>query len=326
MSRNFAKRLAVKGALLYRESYQHLLWLGLLSVLLLLFIGINMAYLERYRSHGVLTFDEAAYVSTAMTYATALKLSIGQWLRALFSPLSYAPLLPIMTSLGLYVFGSTESVALNVTIGIGALLLILVYHFSSWLSGRAVGLLTVLAISVINEVQASITSFMFASPTALFFVGALYAYLRSENFLKRGWSFLFGLSLACMVLSRTMAVAFLPAFALVGGFYLFYERSQWKIKWRHVGLAAGVFLAVALPWYVRNAAAIFGYLTSYGYGTHVAEYDPFGSPLSWIWLKSRLYYLIDNCGFLGVAIIVLGLISDGVRRYILLKKGLSITH
>ena len=96
-----------------------------------------------------------------------------------------------------------------------------IYRFAECISGRAIGLLALLLVAALNEVQTYTTSFMFAIPTTLFFVSTIYCYSHSKNFTNQWWSSLLGLSLALMVLSRTMAIAFLPAFVLVGGFYFF---------------------------------------------------------------------------------------------------------
>ncbi|WP_241018482.1 hypothetical protein [Paraburkholderia sp. Tr-20389] len=115
-------------------------------------------------------------------------------------------------------------------------------------------------------------SFQFVSATTFFYFAAFVFFAFSDGYRRTPYAILVGVALGGMILSRTMALAFLPAFAFAFLVYLFLVRGFSRVVFRNIVLSIVAFAVVAGPWYVKNFQSVFGYLFSFGYGAHAAEY------------------------------------------------------
>jgi hypothetical protein len=126
---------------------------------------------------------------------------------------------------------------------------------------------------------------------------AVWALFSSEHLTNR-WTYAYGLGIACMALSRTMAFAFVPGLLLAGAIMCGRDRRSW---W---GLARAVTVAfvVAGPWYVLQREAIFGYLLDYGYGPRAGLFGS-GGPMD------RLAFRFDRIsGDIGTSLTTTALV------------------
>ena len=131
---------------------------------------------------------------------------------------------------------------------------------------------------------------------------------RSDHLLSRRWSIALGLFLGLTALARTMALAFLPALILAMAIAVAVgpERGRRAVN---AVLAAGVGLAVALPWYWVNWSRVYEYLTSFGYGSRAREYgtsEPFFSRAAW---RLTSQYVVHSVYLPFVVLMVVGAVT-----------------
>lgn len=139
-----------------------------------------------------------------------------------------------------------------------------------------------LSISVVSS-----RSFQYSTGVAAFMALAMWALSASDGGRKRAQMVAFGVAVGAMLLSRTMAVSFLPAVALAAVIVVRRNRDGW----RNLALSAAVTILVAGPWWWIQWGPITDYLYENAYGDR-AHY--WGSvPLSARWDDHVRYYGSD---------------------------------
>ncbi|MFL9952494.1 glycosyltransferase family 39 protein [Paraburkholderia nemoris] len=295
----------------------------LFAALLVLFIYQSVHWLVKYRFGQSLDIDESGYLALSVAFAKA-KIYGGWtgWWHALSAPLGFAPLVPVVASLAMVAFGVNENYGFlcNVGFAVGTLALMFVVLRRSSLPHAL--LACILLASLSNFVVFS-RGFQFVTATTFFFFASFACFVLSDGFRRSSYSALVGAALGCMILSRTMALAFLPAFAFSFLIYLYLARGFSRETLKNIVLSIIVFLIVALPWYVRNFSSVFGYLFSFGYGAHAAEYGHSQGVFTWANLSLRFRWIFVQMRlphfFFIVPIFLVGLSSVLLRR----KRGVT---
>ncbi|CAD6542161.1 ArnT family glycosyltransferase [Paraburkholderia sabiae] len=295
----------------------------LFAALLALFIYQSVHWLIEYRFGQSLDIDESGYLALSVAFAKA-KIYGGWtgWLRALSAPLGFAPMAPIVASLAMIGFGVNENYGFlcNVGFAVGTLVLMFVVLRRSSLLHA---LLACILLASLSDFVVFSRGFQFVTPTTFFFFASFACFVLSDGFRLSSYSALVGAALGCMILSRTMAVAFLPAFAFSFLLYLYLARGFSRETLKNILLSVIVFLIVALPWYIRNFASVFGYLFSFGYGAHAAEYGHSQGIFTWANLSLRFRWIFVQMRlphfFFVVPIFLIGLLSVLIGR----KRGVT---
>jgi 4-amino-4-deoxy-L-arabinose transferase-like glycosyltransferase len=252
-------------------------WVQALAVIsvTLLFLLLNLQWMERYRYGGVLDIDEAGYLGYSTAYAKAwVGGGLKAWLNAVNAPGAHAPLLPALTSFLLAASGFSLNVGMLTNTFVACALILVVHALCRMLGGGAfLPFAAGVFLATLPAVVDYSRNYQFAMLAALTYAGTMLAIIKSDGFTKRAWSVWAGVFLACLILSRTMTVAFLPCFGLAALFAIWSRGGlRDKAVWRNVGWAALAFFLVALTWYARHYKSVFEYLFSFGYGANAAEY------------------------------------------------------
>jgi len=290
----------------------------LFVALLALFTYQSVHWLVEYRFGQSLDIDESGYLALAVAFAKA-KIYGGWtgWLRALSAPLGFAPMAPIAASLAMIAFGVNENYGLLCNVGFAVCTLILMFVVLRR-SSLPHALLACILLASLSDFVVFSRGFQFVTATTFFFFAGFACFVLSDGFRRSSYSALVGAALGCMILSRTMALAFLPAFAFSFLVYLYLTRGFSRETIKNIVLSIIVFLIVALPWYVRNFASVFGYLFSFGYGAHAAEYGHSQGVFTWANLSLRFRWIFVQMRlphfFFIVPLFIIGLASVLVRR------------
>ncbi|WP_020069846.1 ArnT family glycosyltransferase [Paraburkholderia caledonica] len=268
----------------------HLLFIFLLGF----FVYQNVEWVIKYRFDQSLDIDESGYLAVAVAFAKA-KMNGGWtgWWHAISAPLGFAPLVPLIASLVFIAFGINENLGFvcNIAFAVGTLVLMFVAaHRVSSLFGLVA---SILLASLPNFVMFS-RSFQFVSATTFFFFAAYVFFVFSEGFSRRRYAMLSGMALGAMILSRTMALAFLPAFAFSFLVYFYRVRGFSREICKNIVASILACLLVAMPWYLENFRSVFGYLFSFGYGSHAAEYGHSQGIFTLANWKARLDVIISQ--------------------------------
>jgi hypothetical protein len=250
-------------------------------------VVLHVVWLVRFRQGYVVEWDESGYMQFALSNFDALH-DHGPWTfaKTVGGRGGYGPLLPLVTSLSYPVLGR----------GVFGSLLVLPLFFAG-LVGATFGLArrlvpdrwAVLAAVVVAGMPAVIDYarlYHFALPATACMTAALWALLRSEGLSRPGWSAAFGLFVALTLLSRTMTVAYIPAFLLATGAQFLAGDTALRVRLRNVAIVAGATVLVAGPWYIRNFHSVWGGLAGSGYGEDSVQYGRHYPIASWgFWTK-----------------------------------------
>jgi len=257
-------------------------WAIVVAVGCLVLAAIHLWWVVSYRDGFPLNVDEAGY--TAIGVNNYLGFENGGphgWWDVVQSQAPNAPLLPAVTSLVLVISPGVMQ-GFGVLIAFGALLTLATYGIGERLAGPRLGALAALAVATSQGTFLFTREYIFALPTAAFLSCSVYALLRSDGMRSRWWSIACGAALGLMLLSRTMAVAFVPGVLVTGAIVLLVRRRDdlWP-RLLNLGLAIVAGALVAATWYWKNLDPVVDYLTSFGYGEQAQYYGEEHSTLSW---------------------------------------------
>jgi 4-amino-4-deoxy-L-arabinose transferase-like glycosyltransferase len=285
----------------------------------LLLAGLNLWWVLTYRQGFPLNVDEAEYTSIALNdHLGYLNGGLHGWWSTIQTQAPNAPLVPAITSV-LLLLKSSVMDGFVVLIGFYALLTIATYGIGERLAGPRLGALSALVVATSEGAILFTREYIFALPTAALLSCAVYALLRSEHMRARRWAIACGIAIGLLLLTRTMAVAFVPglfAAALVG--MLVGDRSDLQQRFVNLGLTIASAVIVAATWYFHNLQSVVDYLTNYGYGSQSSSYGAQHSILSWGRFRGvveRMTYndlLVPLAGLVLLALIALAVLS--VRR------------
>jgi hypothetical protein len=280
----------------------------------LLLAAMDAWWVVSHRHGYPLDIDEAGYTTFAVSDYLGLRDGgLHGWWSAVQTQARFAPLLPALTSWTMVIHPSVLA-GFFVLIVLAVLLVLVTYAIGEKLAGPRLGALAAFAVATSQGLFGFTREYVFALPTALFLSCAVYALLCSHGLRERRWSIVCGACLGLMLLSRTMAFAFLPgilvAAVLAAGLR---GRADWKNRLVNLGLLVLTGSAVAATWYWRNLDSAFEYLTSYGYGTQSQYFGDEHALISWGRIKGVLERMIVFDLLLPMTLLLLaGLVAGGV--------------
>lgn len=297
-------------------------WLLVIALGCLLLVALDAWWLLEHRHGYPLDVDESGYTTFALNDYLGLKNGgLHGWWEAVQNQSRFAPLLPAITSWTLLINPGILA-GFFVLIGFAVLLVFASYGIGGRLAGPRLGALVALAVATSQGLFAFTREYVFALPTAAFLSCAVFALLHSDGLRVRRWASACGACLGLMLLSRTMAFAFLPG--LLGAALLtavLRGRGDMKNRLINLGLLLMAGTAVAATWYWRNLEPAFEYLTSYGYGAQSQYFGDQHALVSWGRLKAILERMIVFDLLLPMTVLLLvGVVAGGVMAVRGLRK------
>lgn len=244
--------------------------------------ALNLWWILTYRDGYPFDIDEAGYTAFGLVDYIALdRGGIAAWWDAIQGQPTFAPLIPALTSLLVWIHPGVLN-GFAVLTGFMVLLAMATYGIGSRLAGPRLGALAAVAAATLPGTFVFSREYTFALPVAALLACAVYALLRSDGLRSRRWAIACGLALGLMLLSRTMAIVFVPG-VLAAALPAMLIRSDGDIGRRFVNGALLIFTAVAVAatWYARNLGSALDYLTNYGYGRQAKFYGEQHAPVSW---------------------------------------------
>lgn len=257
-------------------------WALIVALGCVLMAAIHMWWVVKFRHNFPLNVDENGYMAIGVNNFLGFENGgLHGWWDVVQSQAPNAPLLPAVTSLVL-IFSPGILQGFGVLIAFGALLTLATYGIGERLAGPRLGALAALAVATSQGTFLFTREYIFALPTAAFLACAVYALLRSDGMRGRWWSIACGAALGLMLLSRTMAVAFVPGVLVVAALMILVRRRDdlWP-RVLNLGLAILAMALVAATWYWNNLDPVVDYLTNFGYGEQAQYYGEDQSTLSW---------------------------------------------
>lgn len=268
---------------------------------------VSILWLWSQRSAGLLDADESRYIADALRFADA----VGDGPAALIAAVgrtSTAPLVPLM-SLPFTLLGIDRPLSAFL---IQPVLLIVSSCCIASITAKVASPRFAVGSGVLFSTSApallAVLSYQYGLAVVAFAGVALAALLSSDRGTNRRIWWV-GPACAAMMLSRTMALAFLPALAVASFAAVWPNRHG--VRRLVVSLFVGVLIAA--PWYLNQREAVFEYLFEYGYGERSGSYGPSG-------LIGRLTGLVGTVvGEFGVIVtcaVVVGAVMLAVRAVV----------
>jgi hypothetical protein len=262
-----------------------------LAVIVIAFLWVNVQWLRDYRFDQSLDIDEAGYITYATVYARSLiGGGINAWLHAINGPGAHGPVVPAISSLILAMAHLDINYAFLTNPILGCIVLLLTYAVTRKISNpQSAALIATLIVATTPGFVDYARAFQFAMQAAVCYIIAAWAVINSNSYTSKRFAVIAGMALGFMIMSRTMTIAFLPAFALASLGLIFMEGNQRNAKtWTGVAIATCAFFLTALTWYAQHYKDVFEYLFSFGYGAHASEYGKNTGFLTIDNLKSRV--------------------------------------
>ena len=286
-------------------------WALIVAAGCLAMAAIHLWWVIRFRQDFPLNVDEAGYMAIGVNNFLGFEGGGPHgWWDVVQAQAPNAPLLPAVTSLVLIVSPGILQ-GFGVLIAFGALLTLASYGIGERLAGPRLGALAALAVATSQGTFLFTREYIFALPTAAFLACSVYALLRSDGMRGRWWSIACGAALGLMLLSRTMAVAFVPGVLVAAALVILVRRRDdlWP-RLLNLGLAIVAGALVAATWYWNNLDPVVDYLTSYGYGEQAQYYGEDQSTLSWARFESVAKRMVGGDLLVPLAVLIfIGLLA-----------------
>jgi 4-amino-4-deoxy-L-arabinose transferase-like glycosyltransferase len=260
------------------------------------FLGVGWAWIWNFRDPLLLDIDEAGYLRMSVNNLHALQAGgFENWLRAVFWPSPYAPVVPAITSLVMSAFGTDPRTGMMVPLFSAVVCAVATYGLALRLTRSHLAAL--LAVALFLSCQSLITysrDFHYSVPAAAAMTSAIWFGTLSNGFRRLGWSIAFGVMMGLLPLSRSMTLAFVPGIFLGFGIAVL----AGGLSWRQIlnGLVAVIVCVVLVClWLVPSWQLLTEYLITYGYGDRAGEYGPKSSFLSvdsWLMSVKILAYMV----------------------------------
>jgi 4-amino-4-deoxy-L-arabinose transferase-like glycosyltransferase len=297
-------------------------WLIAVALGCLVLAAFNAWWVAKYRHGFPLDVDENGYTMIGLNDWLGFENhGLHGWWEAVQQQTPNAPLLPAITSVVL-VFSPGVLQGFGVLILIGALLTLATYGIGERLAGPRLGALAALAVATSQGTFIFTREYIFALPTAAFLSCAVYALLRSEAMRRRGWAIACGAAVGLMLLSRTMAVSFVPGIVVVAAILILVRgRDDLWPRLLNFGLAILAAFLVTATWYWRNLSPVWDYLTNFGYGNQAQYYGESDSTLSWARFKSVTDRMVQSDLLVPLAVLIfVGLVALAVIAVLRLRE------
>ena len=290
--------------------------------LLLLFAASTILWDWRYRHGQPYDIDESGYLSISLADFHSLGAGgLISWIKQVESASPWSPLTTMMSTPFYLVFGPKALAGLLSPLVYMLVAIAATYALARRMLPRPAAWIAVVLVASTPLVINYSRDYIFAAAATGVVAVALLCFERSDQMRSRPWSLLFGVAVGLLPLARTMAVAFLPAFAIVVVLAVALHPKPVR-RGLNAGVAVVAAVVTAASWLAvnGNGTLVWRYLTQYGYGAASHEYGVQHSLLSYqAWLTTLRYfvaylYLPHLTLFTVGAVLTLGLVVKYVAR------------
>lgn len=274
--------------------------------------GYQLWWTAHHRRSGGFGVDESALLADAFRFhGTVGAEGWGGLLSAALDTPRNAPLVPLMSSLGMRAFGTSTTAALVVQVVLYLVTAVAVAGIVARLASRSAAIVAGIVSLGLPVAVIGARYVHLSSGVTAFLCLATWALLSSRRGTGTAAMLAFGAAVGAMLMSRTMSVAFLPGIAAATAIVV---GRQWRAAARNLVLAATTALVISAPWWIRQGADVSSYLLSFGYGDGSREINEVPLLLR---LPVRIGLLVIDIrpalllpGIVATALVAIGLIRE----------------
>jgi Dolichyl-phosphate-mannose-protein mannosyltransferase len=295
-------------------------WPLALAALLISVSAVHVWWLLRFRRGFPLDIDESGYLWFSFVLHDALRDDGPLGLFRAFQHEGWVgPLLPAVTAIAEIPAGAREIVpSMAVQLLFLAVLVLASYGIGTRLLDRRAGFLTAVLTATAPAVLDFVRTYHLVIPSAALYTLATYALMASDRLRRRWWAVAWGVSLGLMLLSRSMAIAFLPALPVAAVWMLAVDRAD-RRRIANLGLGLAALLGTALLWYWTSWRPIFDYLLDFGYGVNEPGNDR--SPFSREFWTDEIVGTVDLSLYVPLAAVLLAGLVVAAAAWALSLRG-----
>jgi hypothetical protein len=267
--------------------------------------ALHLWWLHRFRDGFAVDIDETGYLWFAYHLHDELLADglPGVWQR-IQGEGWVGPLLPVVTALAETLGGTREVVhSMAVQLLFFAVLVLSSYGIGRRLLDRRAGVVTAVVVATVPAVTDFVRTYHLVMATTAMYALATYALLQSDRLRRRGWVIVWGVALGLTLLSRSMAIAFLPALPLAAGWILVVDRAD-RRRFANFALGLSALTVVAVQWYASSWRPIADYLFSFGYGEQTPGRGVGPGPVSLDYWTDELIGAIDVALYVPTALVM----------------------
>lgn len=262
----------------------------------------HAVWIWNHRRLGGLDPDESGYLATAFQYHRSFDLLHPYDFVHAVGATGFAPLVPLLSVPLLWLGPDDPRTAMMLMPLLMVVCSVLVAATVLRVARPSAAIAAGIAFSILPTVTAAAQTYWFGLGAATGFAGAMFALLASDRCRTRT-TWWFGVGVAAMLLSRTMALGFVPAAVAAAAVVTRWDRRS-LTRLAQSGL---VCLAIAGPWWFVERSTIFGYLGDYGYGDRAGLFGD-GNAATRLWF--RVHRLGEAIGTpLAIALVLVGLLA-----------------
>lgn len=281
---------------------------------------LHLSWVAGHRGVGGLGVDESGFAATAIRFEQALAAGGPSGLVTAVFESPTAPLVPLLALPSLAVGSTSVAAVVGAQAAVSVALAAAVAGLTGRLAGRGASVVAgIVAVGLpVHVVTARYVQF--ASAVSACLCAALWALLASERGHRRGPMVAAGVAVGCMLLSRTMSIAFLPAVVAAAAVTLRRDRRAAT----NATIATAVAVVIAGPWWWSNWSTTTRYLVSFGYGSGAEQIEqiplalriPVRVGLATVDVRWPLLAVVAATTALVVAERGRTLVAGGIRRFV----------
>jgi len=278
----------------------------LFSIFISLFLIGNVVYgISEKSKLGGWNVDDYLYGNVTLSLGNPLQLQ--NWIHNILNTGQNSPLLPSIASFIPFRFASLGTYTL-LQVPILIALFWGLKQITQMLSIKSPNLISAMIITIPTYAGWSVM-YHFAVLSALFFVTSLIFYLSNVTFNNPTKTILFGLSIGCLSLSRSIALVYI--FAILLSIVIHQIMFQLKSSKKGLLLAFASAIFIAGSWWYKSGFKVFEYLVGFGYPTQENSRFIFGL----VNVTNRISASAADIGLYGSIILLVLVILFFIRLF-----------
>ena len=240
-----------------------------------IWVILNLVWIQVYRGDRLWDHEEVTYISRASIVGSRSVVFSG-W-RLLFHgytpPMQSVLLAPVQLLTGV-----NEAWVIWLNVLLTAVSALVVYWIGRRMATPAAGAVSAALLLCTSGMQDNARGALTMVPATTFTILAVAVLVAGRGFQSRNWSLAFGVAVGCMVLSRPMAIAFVPGLVLAGLLWSTATPDRGRV-FRHLVLGCAAAIGASAWWWLVTFRELWAYLTT---------------GLPWAETDDRLHILIDR--------------------------------